>query len=70
MNAKLWKAICTAIVAILAAIGAALGFSSCGVTKAYIKQPREGSCTTITISTNNPISTEVNPNTNAEFLNK
>lgn len=42
-------------------------FASCGVTKAYIKQPREGSSTTITITTNNPITTNVDPETSAEF---
>ncbi len=34
----------------------------CGVTKATISKPAEGTQTTITITTNNPISTNVNPN--------
>ena len=34
----------------------------CGVTKATISKPAEGTSTTITITTNNPISTNVNPN--------
>lgn len=66
---KQWSAIATAIVTALGAIIAAV-FASCGVTKAYIKQPREGSSTTITITTNNPLSTEVNTSTDADVLNK
>lgn len=34
---------------------------SCGVTKASISKPAEGTQTTITITTNNPISTQVSP---------
>lgn len=34
----------------------------CGVTKATISKPASGTQTTITITTNNPISTNVNPN--------
>lgn len=34
---------------------------SCGVTKATISKPAEGTRTTITITTNNPMSTQVNP---------
>lgn len=33
----------------------------CGVTKASISKPAEGTQTTITITTNNPISTQVSP---------
>lgn len=33
----------------------------CGVTKATISKPAEGTQTTITITTNNPISTNINP---------
>lgn len=40
----------------------ALVLCSCGVTKATISRPAEGTTTTITISTNNPISTDVSPN--------
>lgn len=38
-----------------------LSLSSCGVTKATISKPAEGTQTTITITTNNPISTQVTP---------
>lgn len=41
-----------------------LSLSSCGVTKATIARPAEGTHTTITITTNNPISTDVTPNVN------
>ena len=35
--------------------------AGCGVTKATISKPAEGTQTTITITTNNPISTNVSP---------
>lgn len=38
--------------------------TSCGVTKASISKPAEGTSTTITITTNNPISTSVSPDVN------
>lgn len=60
---KLWYI----ITALIAAIGAALGFTSCGVTKATISRPSEGTSTTITITTNNPITTNVDPTINAEY---
>lgn len=37
-------------------------FCSCGVTKATISKPAEGTQTTITITTNNPMTTNVSPN--------
>lgn len=40
---------------------------SCGSTKVTVSKPAEGTSTTITVTTNNPISTNVNPETN---LNK
>lgn len=64
------KEIIAAFVALVAAILAAFGLSACGVTKAYIKQPREGSSTTITITTNNPLTTEVNTTTDADVMNR
>ena len=51
----------TALVALLAAL---LGLSSCGTTKATISKPAEGTSTTITITTNNPITTTTTPNIN------
>lgn len=41
---------------------------SCGSTKVMVQKPEQGTSTTITVTTNNPITTEVNPNTNV--LNK
>lgn len=35
---------------------------SCGSTKVSVDKPAAGTMTTITVTTNNPISTEVNPN--------
>lgn len=35
---------------------------ACGVTKATISKPAEGTSTTITITTNNPMTTNVSPN--------
>lgn len=55
--------------AIIVAAAAVLGITlqSCGVTSARISRPAEGTTTTVTITTNNPMSTTVNPNTNAEI---
>lgn len=39
-----------------------LGLSSCGVTKATISKPAQGTTTTVTITTNNPITTTTSPN--------
>lgn len=55
------KTIITAIAVIVAII---FGLTSCGTTKATITKPAEGTSTTITITTNNPISTNTNPNVN------
>lgn len=43
------------------ALSLSLGLSSCGVTKATIQRPAEGTVTTVTITTNNPITTNTNP---------
>lgn len=56
-----------AIVYVITAVLTTLGVTSCGVTKATISKPAEGTQTTITITTNNPITTDVSPNIN---LNK
>lgn len=36
--------------------------TSCGSTRVSVDKPAQGTTTTITVTTNNPISTEVNPN--------
>ena len=35
--------------------------TSCGSTRVSVDKPAQGTTTTITVTTNNPISTEVNP---------
>lgn len=67
---KLVKAVITVLTSICAALAAFFGLNSCGVTKAYISQPKDGSQATITIQTNNPISTEVNPQTSLNMTNQ
>lgn len=61
MDAKTKRALYITLTILAAAIGAALGFCSCGSTRAVISKPAEGTTTTITITTNNPISTNVDP---------
>lgn len=61
-NKKILGEILKAIIYVLTAVLATLGVSSCGITKATIAKPAEGTHTTITITTNNPISTDVSPN--------
>ena len=55
------KTIITALAVIIATI---FGLTSCGTTRATITKPAEGTSTTITITTNNPITTNTNPNVN------
>lgn len=38
--------------------------SACGVTKATVSKPAAGTSTTITITTNNPTTTEISPDVN------
>lgn len=64
MNAKTKKIlqeVLKALAYILTSVAATLGMSSCGITRATIARPASGSSTTITITTNNPITTEVSP---------
>lgn len=49
---------------IWACVIACLILQSCGVTKATVSKPAAGTSTTITITTNNPITTEVSPDVN------
>lgn len=41
--------------------------ASCGSTKVAVERPAAGTQTTITVTTNNPISTEVNPSVEAKY---
>lgn len=64
MNAKTKKIlqeVFKALAYILTSVAATLGMASCGITRATIARPASGSSTTITITTNNPITTDVSP---------
>lgn len=61
---KVLTEVLKAIAYIITAILATLGATSCGVTKATISKPAEGTQTTITITTNNPITTDIKPSIN------
>lgn len=64
MNAKTKKIlqeVLKAFAYILTSVAATLGMASCGITRATISRPSSGSSTTITITTNNPITTDVSP---------
>lgn len=56
---KIIAAVCTCVLTIAAVL-----LTSCGSTKVAVSKPAEGTSTTITVTTNNPISTNVNPTTN------
>lgn len=58
---KILTEIIKAIVYVITTVLTTLGVTSCGVTKATISKPAEGTQTTITITTNNPITTNVSP---------
>ena len=59
---KILTEILKAIAYVITAVLTTLGVTSCGVTKATISKPAEGTQTTITITTNNPITTDLSPN--------
>ena len=61
---KIKDAVKTIITALAVIVATIFGLTSCGTTRATIAKPAEGSSTTITITTNNPISTNTNPNVN------
>lgn len=61
---EFWKAAKDVAVAVGALVAVIISLTSCGVTKATIQRPAEGTVTTVTITTNNPISTNTNPNVN------
>lgn len=42
---------------------------SCGTTKVSVNRPVNGTSTTITVTTNNPITTDVTPTTNTNLSN-
>lgn len=61
---EILKIIAQVIIAALTALLTSLGMTSCGSTKVLVDKPQQGTQTTITVTTNNPITTDVNPNTN------
>ncbi len=66
---KVLTEVLKAIAYVITAIVATLGATSCGVTKATISKPAEGTQTTITITTNNPITTDIQPSINIPKTN-
>lgn len=56
------KLVITFLAALFALVAALFGFSSCGLTKAVVRNNSEGTQTTVTVSTSNPTTVQVNPN--------
>lgn len=52
---------------ILAILCAIFGISSCGVTKAIVRNNADSTSTTITVSTSNPTTVSVDPNVRIDF---
>lgn len=63
---KIVSAICAAILGVLGTVS----LTSCNVTRATIRQPKDGSVTSITITTNNPSSVNTTANADVDVLNK
>ena len=61
LNPNIKKAIYGVLTALIGLAAALLGLTSCGTTRATITKPAEGTSTTITITTNNPITTTTTP---------
>ena len=55
---------------IWACVLACLILQSCGTTKATVSKPAAGTSTTITITTNNPVTTDVSPEVNLKGKEK
>lgn len=67
------RTIIEAIAAVLTAVATALTtlfLSSCGTTKVAVSKPEQGTSTTITVTTNNPVTTNLEPNTTLNYGNK
>lgn len=56
------KLVITFLTALFAFVAALFGISSCGLTKAVVRNNSEGTQTTVTVSTSNPTTVQVNPN--------
>lgn len=55
------KLVISFLTALFALVAAIFGFSSCGLTKAVVRNNSEGTTTTVTVSTSNPTTVQVNP---------
>ena len=56
---RIYKAICAFFATLLCV--------ACGTTKVSVQKPAEGTSTTITVTTNNPITTTTNPATDVKL---
>ena len=56
---RIIKAICTGLTSLL--------IISCGSTKVLVDKPQQGTSTTITVTTNNPITTNTSPTLNTKL---
>lgn len=61
------KLVLSFFTALFALLGAIFGFSSCGLTKAVVRNNSEGTHTTITVSTSNPTTVQVNPSVSLDI---
>lgn len=57
----------TFLTALFALVAALFGFSSCGLTKAVVRNNSEGTQTTVTVSTSNPTTVQVNPSVSLDI---
>ena len=62
--------IASAIIAAVLGVLTASALTGCNVTRASIRQPKDGSVTSITITTNNPSSVTASPEFDVDVLNK
>lgn len=61
------KVILTFLAALFALICAIFNVTACGVTKAIVRNNADSTTTTITVSTSNPTSVQVDPNVRIDF---
>lgn len=63
-NKKLVLSFLTALSVFIAGL---FGISSCGLTKAVVRNNSEGTQTTVTVSTSNPTTVQVNPSVSLDI---
>lgn len=61
------KVILTFLAALLALLCAIFNITACGVTKAIVRNNADSTTTTITVSTSNPTTVQVDPNVSIKF---